>query len=107
MQFFNDIVERRLRGNLSPTSSAKGILVLNLEVSPAVLVPRPETEILVQLSSKRQAFRRPHLHPGVEREAAHQRRPGQGATVGADRSTDLSLEALGIAARMRQVHGRG
>jgi release factor glutamine methyltransferase len=50
MQSFSDLVERRLRGEpVAYIVGRKEFWSLDLKVSPAVLVPRPETEILVQV----------------------------------------------------------
>ena len=46
---FRELVERRARGTpLAYLTGRRGFWSLELEVSPAVLVPRPETELLVE-----------------------------------------------------------
>jgi len=109
MQSFDDLVERRLRGEpVAYILGRKEFWSLDLKVSPAVLVPRPETEILVQVvlqTARRLGTAAPRiLEVGT----------GSGAiSVALARelesvrivSTDLSLAALGIARENAASHG--
>ena len=108
MQSFNGFVERRLRGEpVAYIVGRKEFWSLDLKVSPAVLVPRPETEILVQVvleTARRLGYAAPRiLEIGT----------GSGAiSVALARelisarivATDLSLEALGIARENAAIH---
>jgi len=109
MQSFNDIVERRLRGEpVAYIVGRKEFWSLDLKVSPAVLVPRPETEILVQ------AVLETARRPGKAAPCILEIGTGSGAiSVALARelqsarivSTDLSLAALGIARENAASHG--
>jgi len=101
LQSFNGFVERRLRGEpVAYIVGRKEFWSLDLKVSPAVLVPRPETEILVQVVLEKAR------RPGTVAPCILEIGTGSGAiSIALARelvsariiSTDLSLEALGIA----------
>jgi len=109
MQTFNDLLERRLRGEpVAYIVGRREFWSLDLKVSPAVLVPRPETEILVQAvleTARRSGTSAPRiLEIGT----------GSGAvSVALARelisarifATDLSPEALRVARENAAVHG--
>jgi len=109
IQSFKDLVERRFRGEpVAYIVGRKEFWSLDLKVSPAVLVPRPETEILVQ--AVLETARRPRAAAPCIIEVG----TGSGAiSVALSRelqsariiSTDLSLEALGIARENAASHG--
>lgn len=91
-------IERRAAGEpVAYIIGRKGFWSLELDVSPAVLVPRPETELLVERALA--------LHPGTEADVADLG-TGSGAIALALASarpqwrivaTDLSTEALAVA----------
>lgn len=95
---FEALIERRLRGEpLAYLTGQRGFWSLDLEVSPAVLVPRPETELVVERALAL-------LGPGPARMA--DLGTGSGAialAVATERpdwqiiATDRSAAALGIA----------
>ena len=75
---FDALVERRARGEpVAYLTGRRGFWSLELEVGPSVLIPRPETELLVELALQRIA-------------------PGQAARV-ADLGTGSGAIALAIA----------
>lgn len=92
------LIERRAAGEpVAYIIGRKGFWSLELDVSPAVLVPRPETELLVERALA--------LHPGTEADVADLG-TGSGAIALALASarpqwrivaTDLSAEALAVA----------
>ena len=95
---FFDFLERRAAGEpVAYILGRKGFWTVELAVSPAVLVPRPETELLVERALA--------LHPGAEARVADLG-TGSGAIALALASekpgwqvvaTDLSAEALAVA----------
>jgi release factor glutamine methyltransferase len=109
LQSFNDLVERRLRGEpVAYIVGRKEFWSLDLKVGAAVLVPRPETEILVQvvLETARRL--------GTASLCILEVGTGSGAiSIVLARelesvrivSTDLSLGALGIARENAARHG--
>jgi len=109
MQSFNGFVERRLRGEpVAYIVGRKEFWSLDLKVSPAVLVPRPETEILVQVvleTARRLGYAAPRIleiGTGSGAISVALARELVSARVVA---TDLSLEALGIARENAAIHG--
>ena len=55
-QRFNAVVERRKRGEpVAYILGEKEFYGLRLSISPAVLIPRPETEVLVELALQRKS----------------------------------------------------
>lgn len=51
---FDDLVERRARGEpVAYLRGRQGFWTLDLDVTPATLIPRPETELLVELALER------------------------------------------------------
>lgn len=103
---FKDLVRRRVEGcPVAYLVGQKEFYSLAFEVNPAVLIPRPDTEILV-LETLRLA--KPMASPtlldvgtgsGAIAIAATRNHPGMRATA-----TDLSLEALAVAERNAQRH---
>jgi release factor glutamine methyltransferase len=95
---FFDLLERRAAGEpIAYILGHKGFWTIDLGVSPAVLVPRPETELLVERALA--------LHPGGEARVADLG-TGSGAialALASERpgwqivATDLSAEALAVA----------
>lgn len=103
---FKDLVRRRVEGcPVAYLVGQKEFYSLAFEVNPAVLIPRPDTEILV-LETLRLA--KPMANPtlldvgtgsGAIAIAATRNHPGMRATA-----IDLSLEALAVAERNAQRH---
>lgn len=109
MQSFNDLLERRLEGEpIAYIVGRKEFWSLDFKVGPAVLVPRPETEILVQavLETARYSETAAPLILEIG--------TGSGAiSVALARelvsarivSTDISPEALKVARENAAIHG--
>jgi release factor glutamine methyltransferase len=103
---FFDLIERRIAGEpVAYILGRKGFWTIDLSVTPAVLVPRPETELLVERALA--------LHPGVEARVADLG-TGSGAialALASERprwqivATDLSGEALAVARANAQALG--
>jgi release factor glutamine methyltransferase len=99
LRAFGDMIDRRLRGTpVAYLTGTREFWSLPLKVTPAVLVPRPETEILVE-----QALR---LLPASEHRAVLDLGTGSGAValaVASERPSvrvtgvDISPAALGVA----------
>jgi release factor glutamine methyltransferase len=97
---FQDLIERRAAGEpVAYLLGRKGFWTFELEVSPAVLVPRPETELLIE----RALALRPDVHgrladlgtgSGAIAIALALERPGWAVVA-----SDLSPEALTLARR--------
>jgi release factor glutamine methyltransferase len=104
---FQALVERRVAGEpVAYLTGCRGFWTLELEVTPATLIPRPETELLVELALER-------LLPDA---AARGVAPGTGSGAGAlaiasERpraqvvATDASADALAVASRNARRHG--
>jgi release factor glutamine methyltransferase len=116
-QRFHQLLERRLQGEpVAYLTGTREFWGLDFEVTPAVLIPRPETEILVEEALK-----------AIDRMAAHRNRPSDRsplvvADVGTGSgciavalahsrtsirviATDLSKAALDVARRNAARHG--
>ena len=109
LRSFNGLVGRRLQGEpVAYIIGRKEFWSLDLKVSPAVLVPRPETEILVQVvleTARRLGTVSPRiLEVGTGSGAISivLARELESARIV---STDLSSEALGIARENAASHG--
>ena len=109
LRSFNGLVGRRLQGEpVAYIIGRKEFWSLDLKVSPTVLVPRPETEILVQVvleTARRLGTVSPRiLEVGTGSGAISivLARELESARIV---STDLSLEALGIARENAASHG--
>ena len=99
-------VERRLRGEpVAYITGSRGFWTLELEVTPATLIPRPETELLVELALQR-------LSPDFSGSVADLG-TGSGAialAIASERmlaqvvATDASAAALEVARRNAQRH---
>ena len=99
-------IERRLRGEpVAYITGRRGFWTLDLEVTPATLIPRPETELLVELALQR-------LPPGFSGSVADLG-TGSGAialAIARERphaqviATDLSVAALEVARRNAERH---
>ncbi len=106
---YAEIVERRLRGEpVAYITGRRGFWSLDLEVTPATLIPRPETELLVELALQRLS---PHFSGSVADLGT-----GSGAialAIARERpqaqvvATDASLAALEVARRNAQRHAIG
>jgi release factor glutamine methyltransferase len=109
---FKDLLRRRLRHEpVAYIVGCKGFWTLELEVSPAVLIPRPETECLVEAALK--ALR---AFPDACRARVLELGAGSGAVIlalvaEAPRhryfATDLSPAALQVAGRNAEQAGMG
>jgi release factor glutamine methyltransferase len=104
---FAALVERRAAGEpVAYLTGRRGFWTLDLEVTPATLIPRPETELLVELA----LARLPHagaprvldlgtgsgaIALAIARECPHAR----------VLATDASAAALAVARRNAQAHG--
>ncbi|HSM11554.1 MAG TPA: peptide chain release factor N(5)-glutamine methyltransferase [Lysobacter sp.] len=93
------LLARRVAGEpVAYLTGSRGFWSLELQVSPATLIPRPETELLVELALARLAVERPlriaDLGTGsgaIALALAHERRHAQVL------ATDASFDALAIA----------
>lgn len=98
---FDALVERRARGEpVAYLTGRRGFWSLDLEVGPAVLIPRPETELLVELALQRIAPERSarivDLGTGsgaIALAIARERPRAQVVAV------DVSIDALAVAQR--------
>ena len=103
------LVERREAGEpMAYITGRRGFWSLDLEVTPATLIPRPETELLVELALEHlprgQACRVLDLGTGSGAIALAIARERPQAQVVA---TDASAEALAVAQRNARVHHIG
>jgi release factor glutamine methyltransferase len=106
-QRYRDLIRRRLEGcPVAYLVGRKEFFRLDLEVSPAVLIPRPDSEVLVleclALAKKLPAPRVLDIGTGSGNLAlavAHQHKGAQVTAV------DLSADALAVAARNAARHG--
>jgi len=104
---FSALVERRAAGEpVAYITGRRGFWSLDLEVTPATLIPRPETELLVELALER-------LSPETECRVADLG-TGSGAialAIASERpqarvlASDASEAALAVARRNAQSHG--
>lgn len=102
---YRALVRRRARGE--PTAYILGrreFWSLPFKVGPGVLIPRPDTELLVEVALKNTAENFSVAEVGVGSGAVivsilHEREGWRGA------GTDISAEALAIAAENAQTHG--
>jgi len=89
------LIERRARGEpVAYLTGMRGFHALELRVTPNVLIPRPETELLVELALAR-------IPPRSPNDAAQRRNPGY---IVADLGTGSGAIALSIAQARPQVH---
>jgi release factor glutamine methyltransferase len=106
---FSALVERRAAGEpVAYICGTRGFWSLDLEVTPATLIPRPETELLVELALRRlpsaAACSVADLGTGsgaIALSIAHER--PQARVI----ATDASTAALAVAQRNAQRHGIG
>ena len=106
---FEALLAKRLAGEpVAYLLGRRGFWTLDLEVSPATLIPRPETELLVELALTRlpeaTALRVADLGTGsgaIALALASERPQAQVA------ATDLSAAALAVAVRNAQRHALG
>lgn len=106
---FSALLERRAAGEpVAYLTGRRGFWSLDLEVTPATLIPRPETELLVELALQR-------LPPDAACRVADLG-TGSGAialAIASERphahvvATDASAEALAVAQRNAQRHAIG
>jgi release factor glutamine methyltransferase len=106
---FSALVERRAAGEpVAYITGRRGFWSLDLEVTPATLIPRPETELLVELALR-------HLPPDAACSVADLG-TGSGAialAIARERprarvaATDASADALAVARRNAQRHAIG
>lgn len=102
---FSALVERRRQGEpVAYITGHRGFWTLELEVTPATLIPRPETELLVELALARMTPRArvADLGTGSGAIALAIARESPAASVVA---TDASAEALAVAQRNASRHG--
>lgn len=102
---FDTLVQRRRDGEpVAYITGHRGFWTLSLEVTPATLIPRPETELLVELALARMtaAARVADLGTGSGAIALAIARECPTASVVA---TDASADALTVAARNATKHG--
>lgn len=103
------LIERRVAGEpVAYITGHRGFWSLNLEVTPATLIPRPETELLVELALQRlptdSACSVADLGTGSGAIALAIARERPHAQVVA---TDASVDALDVARRNARRHGIG
>ena len=102
---FHALVQRRRDGEpVAYITGHRGFWTLNLEVTSATLIPRPETELLVELALARMTpmARVVDLGTGSGAIALAMARECPTATIVA---TDASVDALAIAERNAARHG--
>lgn len=102
---FDTLVQRRRDGEpVAYITGHRGFWTLNLEVTPATLIPRPETELLVELALARMTakMRVADLGTGSGAIALAIARECPTASVVA---TDASADALAVAERNAARHG--
>jgi release factor glutamine methyltransferase len=102
---FHALVQRRRDGEpVAYITGHRGFWTLNLEVTSATLIPRPETELLVELALARMAptARVVDLGTGSGAIALAMARECPTATIVA---TDASADALAVAERNAARHG--
>jgi len=102
---FAALVERRRHGEpVAYITGHRGFWTLELEVTPATLIPRPETELLVELALARMTTRArvADLGTGSGAIALAIARESPAASVVA---TDASADALAVAQRNASRHG--
>ena len=104
---FHELVERRAAGEpVAYLTGRRGFWTLDLAVTPDTLIPRPETELLVELALERVADGLPALilymgtGSGAIALALARERPGAEVTA-----TDRSTGALEVAHRNALDHG--
>jgi release factor glutamine methyltransferase len=108
-QMFRDLIKRRVEGcPVAYLVGRKEFFSLELEVSPAVLIPRPDTECVVdeclRLAKSLPEPRVLDVGTGSGCLAVAVARRHKGACVTA---TDISPDALAVAARNAGKHGLG
>jgi release factor glutamine methyltransferase len=104
---YDALVQRRRDGEpVAYITGHRGFWTLNLEVTPATLIPRPETELLVELALARMTAtaRVADLGTGSGAIALAIARECPTASVVA---TDASVDALAVAMRNAARHGIG
>jgi release factor glutamine methyltransferase len=106
---FRGLVERRAAGEpVAYLTGKRGFWTLDLEVTPDTLIPRPETELLVELALARIPIDAParlaDLGTGTGAIALALASERPLATVVA---TDVAKATLAVAVRNAQVHGLG
>ncbi|MBE1160484.1 peptide chain release factor N(5)-glutamine methyltransferase [Dyella acidiphila] len=106
---YHVLIEQRKAGEpVAYITGRRGFWSLDLEVTPATLIPRPETELLVELALERLPIdanvRVLDLGTGSGAIALAIARERPRAQVTA---TDASVEALAVAQRNAQRHGIG
>lgn len=99
---FRELVRRRRAGEpIAYLLGVKEFYGLALEVTPAVLIPRPETELLVELALEREFSSLADLGTGSGALALAIKRHRPGARVVA---MDASAAALAVAGRNAEKH---
>ena len=100
---FQALLQRRYRGEpVAYLLGRRGFLDFNLVVTPAVLIPRPETEHLVEAALETRAARVLELGTGSGCIAIALARAWPAATIDA---TDCSAEALTVATQNAAILG--
>ena len=107
LRAYDALVQRRRQGEpVAYLTGRRGFWSLELEVTPATLIPRPETELLVELALERlpkdQRARVLDLGTGSGAIALAIARERPAAQVTA---TDASADALAVAQRNAAAHG--
>jgi release factor glutamine methyltransferase len=103
---YDGLVEKRKKGEpVAYITGQRGFWSLDLEVTPATLIPRPETELLVELALERLPLNKPvrvldlGTGSGAIALAIASERPQAQVTA-----TDASHEALAVAQRNAHRH---
>ncbi len=102
---FASLIERRTGGEpVAYITGHRGFWTLDLDVTPATLIPRPETELLVELALERMTPRSrvADLGTGSGAIALALARESAAASVVA---SDASADALAVARRNADKHG--